>query len=92
MAPNSPPDPERITYAIVDAVANAKDVDPLELDPLYDAIDPDAFTALCAPEFSGQIEFQYVDCRVVVDDAIDVTVDTPPHEGDLLERAESTSQ
>lgn len=35
---------------IVEAVADAEGVDPLELPPLYDAVDPDAVDSLFAPQ------------------------------------------
>ncbi|MDG5758491.1 hypothetical protein QA600_03960 [Natronococcus sp. A-GB1] len=34
--------------AVLDAVGTAADVDPLELEPLYAVIDPDAIDSLCA--------------------------------------------
>jgi hypothetical protein len=40
---------ESLSTAIVDTLAEAKGVDPLELDPLYDVVDPDALDALFSP-------------------------------------------
>ncbi|MCL9813859.1 HalOD1 output domain-containing protein [Natranaeroarchaeum aerophilus] len=37
---------DRISTAVVEALADANDVDPLELDPLYEAVDPDALDSL----------------------------------------------
>ncbi len=37
---------DSISASVVDALADANDVDPLELDPLYEAIDPDALDSL----------------------------------------------
>ena len=39
---------------VIHAVAEAADVDPLELDPLHSTIDPDALDALFAPKYNGQ--------------------------------------
>ncbi len=44
-----PPGHEPVSTTVVHALADAKDVDPLELDPLYEALDPDALDALFAP-------------------------------------------
>lgn len=59
---------ESITEAIVWAVAEAKDIDPLELDvPLYERIDPDALERILETEsFEGRIGFSIADCEVVV--------------------------
>jgi hypothetical protein len=56
--------------AIVKAVTTATGKDPLELRPLYSAIDPDALDALFdAPAHSVSkqhltVTFEYADCRV----------------------------
>lgn len=56
--------------AVVQAVAAVSDQDPLEMDPLYDAIDTDALNALCATgdgERSGvTISFPYNGYQVSV--------------------------
>ncbi|WP_265108966.1 HalOD1 output domain-containing protein [Halosolutus halophilus] len=46
--------------AVIDLLARVKGVDPLDLEPLYSAIDPDALDALCRSG-SGfdSIEFTY---------------------------------
>ncbi len=46
MSSTEPGDHDRISTAVVEALANANDVDPLELDPLYEAVDPDALDSL----------------------------------------------
>lgn len=61
----------RITETVVAAVAEAKGVDPLELEPLYDAVDPDGLNRLFRPVVGSvptdiRIGFSYADCRVVV--------------------------
>ena len=35
------------TLRVIEAVSEAADVDPLDLPPLYDVIDPDALNRLC---------------------------------------------
>jgi len=56
--------------AVVEALADAKGVDPLELDPLYDAIDPDALDALfdgaADGRRQGRVEFRTAGYRVEV--------------------------
>jgi len=45
--------------AVVYAVADAEGVDPTDLDPLYDTIDPEALDALFAGGGEGRIAFTY---------------------------------
>lgn len=57
--------------AVVEALADAKGVDPLELDPLYEVIDPDALDALfdgaaADGRRQGRIEFRTAGYRVEV--------------------------
>ncbi|WP_265112299.1 HalOD1 output domain-containing protein [Halosolutus halophilus] len=53
--------------AVVMMVADAKDVDPLDLDSLYEVVDPDALTALVShTEATAQIEFEYEGYAVTV--------------------------
>lgn len=58
--------------AVVTAVAEAAGTDPVAIEPLYEAIDPDALDALVAPPTalgtapSATIEFVYQDYRVRV--------------------------
>ena len=41
--------PERLSSAVIAAVATAADTEPTELEPLYDCVDPDALDALFRP-------------------------------------------
>lgn len=52
---------ERLSEAVISAVATAEDSDPMALDPpLYDAIDPDALDALFqSPRVAGRMAFRY---------------------------------
>jgi hypothetical protein len=55
---------------LVMAVADIAGVDPLELDPLYDAVDPDSLDQLVTsrgePEVDGRMAFTFADHRVAV--------------------------
>ncbi|HMB50116.1 HalOD1 output domain-containing protein [Natronoarchaeum rubrum] len=57
--------------AVVEALADAKGVDPLELEPLYQVIDPDALDALFdgtagGDRRQGRVEFRTSGYRVEV--------------------------
>ena len=74
------PSTESISTTVVTAVAAVKDVDPTDLPPLYDAIDPDALNQLFRSHHQhdaaamGQVEFTFADCTVVIDGENQVTV------------------
>lgn len=60
---------EHVSQAIVEAVADAEDVDPTELEiPLYAAVDPDALDALFRPGNHGvvRMQFSYHGYRITV--------------------------
>lgn len=79
---NSPSGNSAVSQRVVAAVADARDVDPLELPPLYDVIDPDALDQLFAQDARGsekgprRVIFVVAGCEVVVhsDGGVDVTV------------------
>lgn len=52
---------------VVEAVADAEDADPMALDPLYSAVDPEAFDRLNRSDTTERIEFSYHGYDVVVD-------------------------
>ncbi|WP_458210846.1 HalOD1 output domain-containing protein [Haladaptatus sp. NG-SE-30] len=58
---------------IINAVSDATDCPVEELDPLYDAIDPDALDRLYSPTYhgdvrsGGEVTFLYAGYQVVVD-------------------------
>lgn len=61
---------ERVTEAIVRAVADVTGRDPMDLQPLATAIDPDAVEALFPQSPGGDprsLTFHYAGCRVTVD-------------------------
>lgn len=64
---------ESVSEVVVETVASVSGVDPVELDPLYYAIDPDALDALFAPRPAAgdlprdvQLSFSYVGLQVTV--------------------------
>lgn len=63
----------RVSTDVVTAVAEARDVEPTELPPLYDVIDPDALDGIFRSQFGGQslgegrITFTLAGCEVVVE-------------------------
>ncbi|WP_458207937.1 HalOD1 output domain-containing protein [Haladaptatus sp. NG-SE-30] len=63
---------EQRSEAVVRTVATATAVDPTELDPLYESIDPDALDALFYPDSPGRaradnvVQFDYSGFTVVV--------------------------
>ncbi|WP_049901819.1 HalOD1 output domain-containing protein [Natrinema sp. J7-1] len=50
---------EQLSMAGVDLVARTSDTDPVELEPLYDAIDPDLLDSLPAEAGFTSLEFAY---------------------------------
>ena len=76
---------ESVSIAVITAVAAHRDVDPTELPPLYEYLDPDALDSLFTPtrnsgSRSGHLEFTYDGHAVVVDcaDDVSITVDGSP--------------
>lgn len=73
-----------VSERVVHAVAAARDVDPLELEPLYDTVDPDALDRLFAssatpdPAVRGRIVFGMAGCEVTVYDDGRIDVDVRP--------------
>ena len=69
---------EDISETVVSAVADAKGVDPLDLDPLYDAIDPDALDSIFRHAGAGstvtKLSFEMEDCEVLVRGSGEVVV------------------
>lgn len=62
--------------AVVVALADARGVDPLELDdPLHDWLDPDALDAVVESMESGHVTFEVGTHRVLVDAEGSITVD-----------------
>lgn len=76
----------QVSETVVAAVAEAKGVDPLDLEPLYKAVDPDALNSMfrpsaVSPPSSLEVSFSMAGCEVVIHDDGEVAV-TPPAEKD----------
>lgn len=73
---------EQLSTKVVERVAAFKGTESVELDPLYEAINPDAlnhlFTSPNGADRSGRISFVYCDCEVIVEDDGEVVVQGPP--------------
>lgn len=71
---------EQASIKVVCAVADAKNVDPIDLPPLYSVIDPDALDQLFQSKFPNRasgtvkVQFTFAGCDVVVDSENQVTV------------------
>ncbi|RQG98677.1 HalOD1 output domain-containing protein [Natrarchaeobius oligotrophus] len=60
---------ETPVHAVIEAVAETTDSDPLDLPPLYEAVDPDALNTLFdGPETGVWLRFRYAGFGVAVDD------------------------
>lgn len=64
------------SFAVVAVVSNITGIDPLELDPLYESIEPDALNALFTADISSAIRltFQYSGYEITVgnDDVVEL--------------------
>ena len=71
---------KNVSDEVVSAVAAEKGVDPMELTPLYEVVDPDALDAIYRSDGFGRagppvrVEFTYSGCDVVIDGDASVTV------------------
>lgn len=75
----TPDQTEPISHQVVEAVAEAEGATPLELEPLYDSVDPDALDALARRGSSDvAIEFTYENYRVRVGDSNRVRIESLP--------------
>ena len=68
-----------VSVAVITAIAAKRGVEPTELPPLYESIDPDALDALFAPTRTGgprrgRLEFTYDGHEVVVDRGTDLEI------------------
>ncbi|WP_222916768.1 HalOD1 output domain-containing protein [Natrinema sp. SYSU A 869] len=69
---------DQLSMAIIDLVAQTSDTDPVELQPLYDVIDPDLLDSLPGETGFTGLEFSYQGYTVTVADAsegIEVTLE-----------------
>lgn len=75
-----------LTERVVRAVAAHTDSDPLELPPLYEAIDPDALNAGVHASSESELSFHYAGRVVTAKD--DSTVEISESPGSRVEQAE----
>ena len=69
-----------VAEAVVEATAEATGTDPLAMDPLYNAVDPDGLESLVGGPSDGanaMVSFNYEGCRVTVYRGGRVEVETP---------------
>lgn len=67
---------DEVAIRVIEAVATNDGVDPLELEPLYDVVDPDALDTICRTDLDLKVQFEYCghvievrsDGRIAVDD------------------------
>lgn len=76
---------EQPSMAVIDLVARAEGVDPLDLEPLYHTIDPDVLDTICtASGFTG-LAFTYSGHEVSIvesGDGVEVSLDGAPATAD----------
>ena len=80
---------KEVSDIVVTSVAEAKGVDPLELEPLYDVVDPDALdTIFNSTDASSSMElsFTMAGCEVVVCGDGEVNVTPPASDESLITR------
>lgn len=81
---------ETVSERVIDAVSEATGTDPVELEPLYNVVDPDALNAIFASGGAGEssdteLRFTMAGCDVLVRDGGNVVV-TPPADRDDVSR------
>lgn len=57
---------EDVSTTVIEAVATVTETSVLELEPLYEATDPDALEAVVRSSEWAVVEFDYHGCRVLV--------------------------
>lgn len=69
-------DPQDAVTTVVQAVAETKDVSPLDLEPLANALDPSVLEKIVADDGARRrVEFEYAGCEVLVTGDGEVSVD-----------------
>lgn len=67
-------EPDAVTWRVLSQVARAEDVDPVDLPPLGDVIDPEALELVFQDESTVErVRFEYCDRTVEVESAGDTT-------------------
>ena len=75
---------DSISLRVVEALANATDTAPNELDPLYNTVDPEALDRLFQPDSCDEIRvtFEYGDSNVEIRGDGTIMVDGTVHESE----------
>jgi hypothetical protein len=60
--------------AIIMLIASQKDIEPTEMPPLYETIDPEALDTLFQKKPSGFVVFEYANCEVIVQECENITI------------------
>lgn len=68
---------DTILLGVVEKVAACSNIDPLDLPPLYDELDPDALETLIASMTEGEVSFRYAGHPVTVTGEKEITVFAP---------------
>lgn len=71
-------DASTLNEEVVNSVAVLENSDPVELPPLFDAVDPDALEAIFAKGRSGSVKFSYAGYTVTVEFNEDPTITVEP--------------
>ena len=79
MRTDEPSTETAVSYRVIQQVAAATGTDPLDLDPLYETIDPEALDAVfdTATPPEASVTFTLADCEVTVYGSGEISV-TPP--------------
>jgi len=79
------PENESVSERVIEAVATTSNADPLELPPLYDAVDPDALDALVTGIADGKVMFAYAGYEVTLTSEGAVTIEETTATGSSAE-------
>lgn len=85
---------ENVSDTVISTVATAVGADPLDLEPLYSVVDPDALDSLFrssmeSPAAALELRFSMAGCQVTVHADGEVAV-TPPPTGDATSTADAS--
>ncbi len=79
-------DDQQPSMAVVDLIAQVDGIDPLDLEPLYHAVDPEHLDTLCTSSAGfSTLEFVYADHTVTVersDDGLEISLEPVTIGGD----------
>lgn len=66
---------QSISHRIIESIAEQEGMDPIDLPPLYDSVDPESLNELIRSTGQGVIAFNYENYRVIInsDNRVQVT-------------------